>query len=191
MRYIPLLLLCGSLCLSSCATPIAVGSAVGGSVCSVVANDRRNISTISADKNIYYQAGLRLKSESGLKDCRIVPAAFNRIILLVGEAPTEAQRQLAEQVVAGIPDVKHIYNKIEISQPISTKTQSYDAWITTKVITKMVGCADLNVTHIKVVTEDGTVYLMGIVTAHQAYAAGEVTRQVEGVKRVVTLFEYT
>ncbi|MBI5448167.1 MAG: BON domain-containing protein [Gammaproteobacteria bacterium] len=175
------------LCLTACAAaPFTAGAAVGG----VFANDKRNLATMKDDYNIRYQAGLKLKSTPELKSCRIVETTFGQTVLLVGEAPTEAQRDLAKKVVETIPHVKYVYNKITLGSPISARAQSQDAWITAKVIAQMMGCVDLNATQIKVVTEDGTVYLMGIVTAHQAYAAGEITRRVEGVQRVVTLFQY-
>ncbi len=180
-----------ALCLlSGCTVPFFVGSAVGGALGGCVAADRRSLDTIADDRNIHYQADLRLKSSSRLKKCRLVVAVFNHVVLLTGEAPTQEQRYLAEQIIRAIPRVKHVYNKIEIGLPLSPRAQSEDAWITTKVISSMVRCTDLNTVHVKVVTEARTVYLMGIVTAHQAYAAGEIARRVEGVKKVVKLFEY-
>ncbi len=176
--------------LSGCTAPFMMGTAVGGTVSGVVASDRRSVNIIAEDRNIHYQADLRLKSTSRLKHCRVVVSVFNHVVLLAGQVQTGAQRQLAQKIVADICGVKHIYNKIEIGTPLTPMQQSQDAWITAKVVGNMLKCADLNATQIKVVTENRTVYFMGIVTRHQAYAAGEIAKRVSGVKCVVKLFEY-
>lgn len=186
-RWSLLLLACCSL--EAC-TPFAVGSAIGGAVGGSFASDRRCMQAIADDRMIHYQADLRLQSASALKGTRIVVADYNHIVLLVGQVQTESQRQLAKEIVQGVPTVKYIYNKLEIAPPLSPMAQSKDAWITTKIVSSMLPCTDLNTTQIKVVTEDGTVYLMGIVTEHQGRAAAEIARRVSGVKRVIKLFEY-
>lgn len=177
--------------LSACVAPFAAGAAVGGTVCGVLANDRRSMSTMTDDQMIRHQVGVRLNSASRLKkNTHIVVAVFNHVVLLAGEVPTEAQRQLATDIAQGVPSVKRVYNGITIGKPISAMTQSKDAWITTQVHARIIADVDLTDSQIKVLTEDGTVFLMGIVTKHQADAATIEAKNVPNVKRIVKLFEY-
>lgn len=171
-------------------TPFAVGSALGGAMGGCLASDRRSMQTIADDRMIHYQSDLKIQSEPALENTRIVLAVYNHLVLMVGQVQTESQRSLAQALILKVPEVKHVFNKLTIGPVISKAQQSKDAWITTKVIAKMLACTDLNTTQIKVVTENGTVYLLGIVTEHQAYAASEIARKVDGVKVVVKMFEY-
>lgn len=178
------------LLLSGCvgAGAFAAGAATGGAV----ANDRRSISTINNDQNIRFQASTKIAADKSLNNkCHIVVATFNGIVLLTGQAPSEELRVKAQRYVASVLNVRRIYNEISIAGPTSPLTQSSDAWITTKVRSAMLATKNLNSGQIKVVTENGSVYLMGIVTHKQADLAVEVARQIAGVQRVVKIFEYT
>lgn len=181
-------LMCTSL--TNCAAPFAAGAAVGGAVCGTLANDRRNMSTIAGDQTIRHQVGIRLASATRLHNSRIVIAVFNHVVLLAGEVKTPAQRQLAEDIAHTVPDVKRVYNGLEVGEPIGTIQQSKDTWITTQVHARIIADVDLNDSQIKVLTENGTVFLMGIVTKHQADAATIEAKNVPNVKRIVKLFEY-
>lgn len=167
---------------------VAGGAAAGGSL----AHDSRDLQVISDDQNISHQANSRLMSDKVLKtDARVTAYTFNHIVLLTGQTPTEAQRAHAEQLVQSVPRVRRIYNQITIGDPIGHITQSKDAMMTTNVKARMISTTDLKSNHFKVVTENGTVYLMGLTTRRQGDRAAEVARHSSGVKRVVKIIEYT
>lgn len=190
-KYIYLTLLLAALgSLQGCAL-VVVGAASAVTTAAVV-NDHRSLQTITDDKNIEFTASNRISQNATLsQNSHIVVVSFNHAVLLVGQVPSEAARQRVESLIQALPKVARVYNELEISSPTSPATQSNDVWITTKVKTKMLETRDLHSGQIKVVTENGSVYLMGIVSHHQAHLASDVSRRVDGVKRVVTLFEYT
>lgn len=164
-----------------------VGAATGG----VVVYDRRNFETIITDQQISHDASIRLGQDPEVNEqCHIVVASFNRLVLLVGQAPNNQLRRRALEIVKQSPKVKKIYNEIAIAAPTSSLTRSSDTWLTTKVKSEMLLTENLHSSQIKVVTENGTVYLMGLVTPKQAHDAAAVARHVAGVQRVVKIFEY-
>ena len=117
-------------------------------------------------------------------------ATYNYILLLAGQASTQADKQQVEKIVNRFPDVKRIINDIQITEPISLAQQLNDSWLTTQVIAQMVTNNDVDPSHIKVVSENGIVYLMGIVPKNQGEIAIDITRQTFGVEKVVTLLQY-
>ncbi len=125
------------------------------------------------------------------KDSHLVVTSLNHVVLLVGQTPSEAIRQKAAYYAAHTKKVKRVYNEITITGPTSALTRSSDAWITTKVKTDLVAKLGLGAGKVKVVTENGTVYLLGTVTHQQAKDATLLARKISGVQRVVKLFEYT
>lgn len=168
-------------------TAFVVGAAAGGAV----VYDRRPMKTIIEDQDIEHQAGIAVQANPLLaKKCHIVVVSFNHIVLLAGQAPSPKLRTLAVNSIKNIPHIKRIFNEITIRAPTSPLTRSSDAWITTKVKSELLLTKDLRSGQIKVITENGSVYLMGLVTPRQGNMAAAVTRQVAGVQRVVKLFEY-
>jgi osmotically-inducible protein OsmY len=111
-------------------------------------------------------------------------------VLLAGQAPTEELRQRIVEITKKIPNVKRIYNEIALQAPSSALTTASDAWITAKVKTALLGAKGLHSGQFKIVTENGTVFLMGVVERKQADLAVEATRKVDGVQKVVKIFEY-
>ena len=119
--------------------------------------------------------------------------SYNNILLLSGEAPNEGIRARIEVMMKDIPKLRRIHNEIVIAAPSSMLTRTSDTWITTKVKTSLIGIDNLpgfDATRVKVVSENGTVFLMGIVKRDEADAATDAARRVSGVQRVVKLFEY-
>ncbi|TAK77855.1 MAG: BON domain-containing protein [Gammaproteobacteria bacterium] len=128
--------------------------------------------------------------DTRFKDANISIATFNNEVLLAGQVPKSWQRQEAEQRVKDIPNVKRVYNLIAVTPPSSALTRISDAWITAKVKAKLMTSSDVDATQVKVVTEDGTVYLMGILLPSEAQAAVDMARTTEGVEKVVKVFSY-
>lgn len=156
-------------------------------------NKQRSMSMLFDDEDISYRAERRLAGDNDMKEqCHIVVATYNHVVLLVGEAPTEALKEKAYRIVKnGDPKIKKIYNLISIGQPTSGMTRSNDALITANVKARMVATTNLKANQFKVVTEDGVVYLMGVSTHEEANLVAEVVRNSTGVKKVVKVIEYT
>ncbi|MGE3919734.1 MAG: BON domain-containing protein [Gammaproteobacteria bacterium] len=142
------------------------------------------------DTDITNQAFRRFKTDPNLKNTRLLAATKNQKVLLVGQVTSPQQRTEAEELVRGIPGVLHVYNDIKISGATSPLTQSSDSWITTKIKSQLAVVKNLPSRKIKVVTENGTVYLMGTITPSQADTTVNIARRVAGVQKVVKLLDY-
>lgn len=190
MKRLSLLLLSiYSLCLLNACVPVAV--LAGASAVGVIIYDKRSFNQQTTDSNITLTAQARIDNNSRLaKTSHITITCFNGIVLMLGQAQSNALRQQAEHVIHTIPHIKHIYNEVQISGASSDIAHANDTWITTKVKAHMLLKAHLRATQIKVITSSGTVYLMGIVSRKQGDLAANVARQVPGVVRVVKVFEY-
>lgn len=171
---------------------VLVAAGAGAATTAAVVSDHRTIQTISDDKSIEFTANSQINQNPQFnKNTHIVVVSFNHAVLLVGQVPDENMRTQVQAMIQALPKVTRVYNQLTVSPPTTPVVQSNDAWITTKVKTEMVSTKNLHSSQIKVVTENGDVYLLGIVTKKQADMASDVARRVSGVKRVITLFEYT
>lgn len=153
--------------------------------------NHRSLQNTVNDQYITMQAyqNLNVKSHD-FKNANVIVSTYNAEVLLAGQAPAAWQKEKAEQIIKAVPDVERVYNQIEISSPSSTLTRISDAWITTKVKSKLIASNDLDASQIKVVTENGMVYLMGILKPEEAQAAVDITRETAGVQGVVKIFSY-
>ncbi len=169
----------------------AAGAAAGAAAIAVV-YDHRKIEKIILDQRIASAIKERIEANEELSTkAHINVTCFNQTVLLTGEAITKEMREEAEVIARGTPDVQHVYNALTLQAPSSSLTRTSDAWITTKIKTKMLADKELESSTIKVVTENGTVYLLGIVSRDQADIAVEIARQESGVQKVVRIFQYT
>ncbi len=130
------------------------------------------------------------KANPELAQSNLVVVSYNGIVLLAGQVSNEQLRQLAAETVARVKKVRRVHNEITVSGTTSMVARSNDSWITTKIKSKMLADGNIDSSRIKVVTENGVVYLMGLVTREQADQAAELTRTTAGVQRVVRIFEY-
>ncbi|MDO6562873.1 BON domain-containing protein [Amphritea sp. 1_MG-2023] len=130
------------------------------------------------------------KGSAELSSSHINITSFNGIVLIAGQVATEASRQEAEQIVSQVRKIRRIHNELTITSPTSTLTRASDTWITAKIKANMIGDKQIDATQIKVVTENGVVYLMGLVTRAQSDKAIEVVRRVNGIQKIVKIFEY-
>jgi osmotically-inducible protein OsmY len=153
--------------------------------------NRHSIQKNLSDQYITMQAFQALHHKTDkFKNTNIAISTFNSDVLLAGQVPEQWQKAKAEQIVKTIPDVNQVYNLLSISNPSSTLTRISDAWITAKVKAKLLASGDVDATQIKVVTENGTVYLMGILKPEEAQAAVDVASTTDGVESVVKVFWY-
>lgn len=168
-------------------TTVAVGGAATGTA---VALDRRTAGIIVSDQEIELRARNRLLDAFPQKTSNFSVTSYNRQVLLTGQVPDEDTRSRAAEVVKGVPDVRTVFNELSISGVTSLTSNTNDFSITSKVKTRLLRDNKVPGMKIKVVTEAGVVYLMGLVTQDEADAATEIARTTAGVIKVVTLFEY-
>jgi osmotically-inducible protein OsmY len=177
-------LIIAALCLGllqGCAA-VAVGAAAVG-VSS--ASDPRTIGTQIDDQTIEMKANAKLGNEERLNKARVVAVSYNNNVLLIGQAPTEALKRLAEDTIRDTNGINQIFNQIRIGSKASAGVLAGDSWITSKIKLKFASNDAVPATSIKVVTENAEVFLLGNVTQQQANAAIEVARNVDGVERVI------
>ena len=124
------------------------------------------------------------------KGSHIVVSSYNGVVLLAGQTPRADLKSLAEQTASQVQRVKKVHNELQVMQPSSILARNNDAWLTTKIKAQMLGDASVPSTRIKVISENGLVYLLGLVTQGEANAATNVVQGVSGVQKIVKLFEY-
>nr|WP_314489146.1 BON domain-containing protein [uncultured Pseudomonas sp.] len=124
------------------------------------------------------------------KGSHIVVSSYNGVVLLAGQTPRADLKALAEQTASQVQRVKRVHNELQVMQPSSILARNNDAWLTTKIKTQMLADTNVPSSRIKVITENGIVYLLGLVTNGEATAATNVTQGVSGVQKIVKLFEY-
>ncbi len=124
------------------------------------------------------------------KESNISIDTFNGEVLLTGQIPTASLQKEATELASKVRGVDHVYNMTKRTNPISALTHASDTWITAKIKSQLIANNDIDPTKIKVVTEDGTVFLMGLVLPEQATIAIDIARSTDGVENVVTLFSY-
>ena len=178
-----------TLLLSACAAPILVaGGAAGGAA---VAHDERNSKTILNDTVIETKAKDTIyKDPEMAKRVHINVTSFNNVVLLTGEALSRSLRDRAINIVRNLENVRRVHNEVRIADLTSFSSRTGDTWITSKVKAKMLATKDFDSSRVKVVTEDSTVFLMGLVSREEGKQAATIASQISGVKRVVKIFEY-
>ncbi len=162
---------------------VGVGTAVSS------ANDRRTSGTQIEDEGIELRASNRIGERWGDK-VHVNVTSFNRAVLLTGEVPTPAIKAEVEKLVSSVQNVRGITNDLEVAGIATMPARANDSFITSKVKARFVDANQFNPFHVKVVTENSTVYLIGIVTEAEAKAATELARTTGGARKVVRLFEY-
>jgi len=175
---------------SACA-PVVVGGAAATTAS--LAHDRRTTGSVVEDKAIKVRVVSALHDDSELeRNSHINVSVFNGWVLLSGETPTEAFRNRAGDIARKQEKVRRVYNELTIAAPSSMMTRSSDTWITAKVKSSLVGLdiEGFDPTRVKVVTENGTVFILGLVYHAEADAVVAEAQKVSGVQRVVKLFEY-
>ena len=169
--------------LTACVPVVVGGAAAGGAM----AADRRTSGTYIEDQAIELKAGKAISDN--LKDnVHANVTSYNRQVLITGEVSDEANKKKAESLVKPIENVASIKNYLEIAKKSSLSTRTNDAYITSKVKANFLKENKFAANYVKVVTESGTVYLLGLVTHKEADDAVEIARSIGGVKTVVKVF---
>ena len=171
--------------LAGCAPLVIGGGAVVGTL---AATDRRTIGAQVEDEGIEMRTASRIRETLGDR-VHVNVTSYNRQVLLTGEVPTAADGQKVEQIAQGVDNVRSVVNDLGVMPASSLTQRSRDAFISTKVRASLVDAKDLSANAFKVVTEREVVYLMGRVTQREAKRSAEIARGVDGVRKVVRVFE--
>ena len=172
--------------LTSGCVPLVLG---GAAAVVTVAEDRRSPGVFVDDEGMETQALLRVKSRFG-GQVHVNITSYNRQLLLSGEAVTEDVKRGVEQEVSTVKGIKRIFNEMSVGPLAGVIGVSNDTRLTTIVKTRFLDANRFQSNHVKVVTEAGVVYLLGIVKKSEAEAATQLASTTRGVIRVVRLFEY-
>jgi osmotically-inducible protein OsmY len=180
------LLVASAMMLQGCLEALVIGGVATGVA---VATDRRQAEVMFADQRIEFsvasQIGDAIKGQG-----HVNVTSYNYTVLLTGEVPTAKIKAEAEKVASEVPQVKSVINELQIAGTSSAASRSNDAYITSKVKGNFLGNSKFRSNDVKVVTEAGTVFLLGLATHDEADAATEIARGTAGVQKVVRVFEY-
>ncbi len=180
--------LAGLLLLQGCVGVLLAGGATTGVV---VAKDRRTVTAQVDDQKIELNARHDLSERTDIsRTSHISINSNNGIVLLVGQTPHQKYSDEVRAMVERQEGVRKIYNEIKIEEPIGYDIRSNDSWITSKVRTMLIAEKHFDSSHVKVITEDSQIFLMGLVTHDEGELAVEIARNVSGVEKVIRVFEY-
>jgi len=163
---------------------------VGAGAAALASDDRRSIGAQTEDKDIDLRGESRVNERFGDK-VHINVTSYNRNVLLTGEAPDASTKAQIEKVVREIPNVRGVINEIQVAGVSAYSARGNDSYLTSKVKARFLdNGGGFSTNQVKVVTENGVVYLLGLVTRKEAEAAVEIARTTGGVQKVVRVFEY-
>jgi osmotically-inducible protein OsmY len=166
--------------------PVVAGG-VGAGI--LMAEDRRTSGTYLMDEEIELRAASRIRESHG-ENTHVNVTSYNRRVLLTGEAPDAAVRAKVQDITKGVPNVREVLNELVIGGTTTFTARTNDSYLTAKVKARFLDDKRFNVHHVKVVTEAGTVFLIGMVKRDEGNAAAEVAARTSGVSKVVKVFEY-
>jgi osmotically-inducible protein OsmY len=151
---------------------------------------KRTVAQRLEDESIETKAIVNIKAaDDGFDEANLVIVSYNGYVLIAGQVESEGLKQKAANEVRDIEGVRRIYNELEVAPTTSGKVRSQDVWLTTQVKSALLFRSDTPGSRVKVVTENGVVYLMGLVSSEEADRAAAVARGIENVRKVVKLFE--
>jgi len=188
MRLVLTLIMLAALPLLNGCAAIALGGAAA-TTGYVVGEDRRTVGTIAEDQSIEFKTGNRVTEK--YPDAHVNVTAYNRMVLLTGEVPSADAKAEIERIARAVENVRGVYNELRVGAPSALSNRTNDAYVTSKVKARFLDAQQFNPIYVKVVTEAGTTYLMGLVTHKEAQDATELARTTSGVQKVVRMFEYT
>lgn len=166
---------------------VATGAAVGVTV----AHDRRTTGTLLDDNTLAFKVRRALNGDPDIKNqAHINITTYNGVVLLTGEVPDPVLRARAGTLAETAGDVRLVHNELLLQGPTSTMSRTSDTLIHAKLTGHMLAAENFDPTRVEVTVEQGTVFLMGLVTREEAAIATEISRRVSGVAKVVRLFEY-
>ncbi|MEM7016478.1 MAG: BON domain-containing protein [Pseudomonadota bacterium] len=180
--------------LQGCATGVAIGAAAAaGSIVASAVNDRRDPNIQSRDSEISMSLRQQLSQDpsiGGWSDS-IEVTTYNLVVLITGQAPNDIVRQHVVTMARKMPNIRGVYDKLHIPGPgVVTMTPESDLWLATKVRSALIATEGVNATLSKLKINNGVIYMLGMLTRAEAQGVVDVVRRVDGVRKVVPLFEY-
>jgi len=183
-----LAVLFSALLLQGCVGAVVVGSAA---VATKTATDPRSVGTQVDDGTLEARVENALSKDQQLKkEARVVATAYQGKVLLTGQAPNSELASRAKQIALGVDGAVEVYNEIRQGTPVSLGTASSDTWITTKVRSQLLTSDTVKSSNVKVTTDNGEVFLLGLVTQKEGQSAAQIASQISGVRHVTTAFTY-
>lgn len=177
--------------LHGCIVIVAVSLLVAG--CSLFSSDPRVRTPGAIIDDVMLEdivaADIR-RADPGFKSAHLVVVSYNGLLLLAGQVGSDALRAKAATLARNIPKVRSVHNALTVGGPISYVARANDSWLTGKVKTRLFASRTTSARKLKVVTENGVVYLLGILQRNEAETAAAAARQVYGVQQIVKVFEY-
>ncbi len=184
--YLVPLIFCCSLLLSAC------GSLLASVQSNSIEDDpgERTMGQQIEDESIETKMMVNIRADDDrFDDAHLVIVSYNGYTLIAGQVANQALKEQATKVGRKVRGVRRIYNELEVASPSSGMTRTSDTWITTKVKSWLLGSSDTEGLRVKVVTENGVVYLMGLATREESERIAAAAANISGVQRVVRLFE--
>ncbi|OOF40177.1 MULTISPECIES: division/outer membrane stress-associated lipid-binding lipoprotein [Rodentibacter] len=176
-----------SILLQGCVAAVLGGAAAG----TKVATDPRTMGTQVDDETLEFKVENALDKDEQIKsEARVNAVSYSARVLLIGQVPSENTKETATSLAKGVDGVADVYNELRVNPKITIGQISKDSWITTQVKSKMLVDDRVKSTDVKVITENGEVFLLGNVTQAQADAAAEIASKISGVQKVVKVFKY-
>ncbi|HEY5897714.1 MAG TPA: BON domain-containing protein [Burkholderiales bacterium] len=186
-RTVLLAALAAATVLLQACVPVVIGA--GGAAAYSSLEDRRSTGTQIDDESIEVRASNRVSDRFGGR-VHVNVTSYNRLTLVTGEVPDEAARDEVEKIVRAVPNVRGVTNDLQVAGISSLVSRTNDSYLTSKVRGQLLDTKRVSPVHLKVVTEAGVVYLMGVVTEAEADEAVDIARNTGGVRKVVKVFEY-
>ncbi|AXP38118.1 TPA: division/outer membrane stress-associated lipid-binding lipoprotein [Haemophilus influenzae] len=163
----------------------------GGAVAAKVATDPRTTGTQIDDETFEFKVENAVEKDAQIKaEGRVNAVSYNGRVLLIGQVPNSDVKDTATALAKGVEGVNEVYNELTVSPKISFAQISKDSWLTTQVKSKMFVDGRVKATDVKVISENGEVFLLGNVTQSQANAAADIASKISGVKKVIKVFKY-
>lgn len=188
MKFSNLIVILSSIAILQGCVAAAGVAVVGGAS---VVTDKRTLGKQIDDQGIEFAIGQKFREHEALSEqANLSVVSINGRVLVIGQTPTPHLRDQAIKIVNETEGVEQVHNQVRISNTTSIATRTNDTWLTTKVKTSLFGSDNIDATNVKVVTENGEVFLMGLIAKEHANEAVEITRHISGVNRVFKLFEY-
>lgn len=189
MRLFPIItIICSTLLLQGCIGAAVIGSAA---VATKSATDPRSVGRQVDDGTLEARVSAAINKDQEItRNARVITTAYEGKILLTGQAPDLALAERAKQIATKVEGVEAVYNEIRQATPVALGTASKDTWITTKIKSQILTSDSVKSSTVKVITEGGEVFLLGILTQQEGAAAAKIASETDGVKRVTTAFTY-
>lgn len=178
--------LVGATLLSGCVTSMVLG---GAAATGLIASDRRTAGMQLTDKTIGLTIENRAKTQLNADTIRVNATSFNQRALITGEVSSQADKDRVTEIARSVTDVKEVVNELIIGKPAAFDVRSRDAWISSKVRSELLVTKNIPSRTISITTSQGVVYLMGQVTAEEGNLAAQTAASVNGVIRVVKVFD--